>query len=229
MNMENTMKHLMKKSAAVLFLALSGAAFAGGTTMEPAVADIAHQWAKINYHTPEKEQEKAFHALAGKAAQLVAAKPDDAQAKVWEAISLAGYAKANGGLGALAAAREARDLLLAAEKIDPHTLDGSIYTSLGSLYAKVPGWPLGFGDKKKAAKYLETALQINPEGIDAHYFYADYLAGQGDYAGAVAHLHRALAAAPRPGREDADAGRRADVQALLDDIRSNHGDKLAAK
>jgi len=43
-------------------------------------------------------------------------------------------------------------------------LNGSVYNSLGSLYAKVPGWPLGFGDKKKAQAYFEKALAINRTG-----------------------------------------------------------------
>jgi len=102
--------------------------------------------------------------------------------------------------------------LLAAEKINPNALNGSIYTSLGSLYYKVPGWPIGFGDKKKAREYLEKALQLNPTGIDPNYFYADFLSGQGEYAKAVEYYKKALAAPARPGREDADAGRRQDVE-----------------
>ena len=65
-----------------------------------------------------------------------------------------------------------KNLLLQAEKIDSNALNGSIYTSLGSLYYKVPGWPIGFGDNSKALIYLKKALQINPNGIDANYFYA---------------------------------------------------------
>ena len=67
----------------------------------------------------------------------------------------------------------------------PAVLDGSIYTSLGSLYAKAPGWPLSFGDRKKAKAYLEQALTINPDGIDPNFFYGDYLFRKGDYAEAA--------------------------------------------
>jgi tetratricopeptide (TPR) repeat protein len=220
---------MKKPLAALLFSLLATLGHADDGNMEAAVGDIAHRWAKINYQTPAKEQEKAFKDLADQAGRLVASEPGKPQPLVWQAITLASYAKVNGGLGALSAVKQARDLLLAAEKIDPQTLHGSVYTSLGSLYAKVPGWPIGFGDKKQAKKYLETALKMNPKGIDAHYFYADYLAGTGDYSTAVEHLQQALLAPPRPGREDADAGRHKDVQALLDDIRSKHADKLAAR
>ncbi|MDP2247983.1 MAG: tetratricopeptide repeat protein, partial [Nitrosomonadales bacterium] len=126
---------------------------------------------------------------------------------------------AKGGLGALKQAEKARDLLLLAEKINPQALQGSAYTTLGSLHYKVPGWPIGFGDKKKARTYLEKALQINPDGIDPNYFYADFLSEQGDYNKALQYYEKALAATPRPGREDADAGRRQEIESGMEAAR----------
>ena len=35
-------------------------------------------------------------------------------------------------------------------------------SSLGVLYYKVPGWPIGFGDKDKARDLLQKALAVNP-------------------------------------------------------------------
>jgi len=217
---------------AILALVLSTAlnfAAAASTDDNEGVADIAHQWAKVSYQTPDKEKEAAFQAIIGNAQQLVAANPGKAEPMIWKAIVLSSAAKEEGGLGALGKVKEARNLLLAAEKINPTALNGSIYNSLGSLYAKVPGWPIGFGDKKLAREYLEKALSINPNGIDPNYFYADFLVAQGDYAKAEEHLKRALASPPRPGREDADAGRRQDVLKLLDNLKQKHGDQLSSK
>jgi len=125
-------------------------------------------------------------------------------------------------LGALKIAEQSRDLLLAAEKINPQALNGSAYTTLGSLHYKVPGWPIGFGDKKKARAYLEKAVQMNPTGIDPNYFYGDFLMEQGEYAKAAEYFKKALEAPPRPGREDADQGRRAEVQQALEKAKQ-HG------
>ena len=121
----------------------------------------------------------------------------------------------HGGLGALSMVKHARKLLLAAEKIDPAALHGSIYTTLGSLYDQVPGWPLGFGDKDKARACLQKALQINPNGIDANYFWADFLYRHDHPKQALAALQKALKAAPRPDRPLADQGRREDIHALI--------------
>ncbi len=55
-------------------------------------------------------------------------------------------------------------------------------------------------------------MQINPTGIDPFYFYADFLLEQGETAKAVEYFNKALNAPARPGREDADAGRRADIE-----------------
>jgi len=219
----------MKSRYALITLCLLSCLAKAETPMPEMVAGIAHSWAKINYQDPEKEREGEFNNLAAQAEQIVKNNPGRAEPMIWQAIVLASNAKAKGGLGALSMVRKARDLLLAAEKVDPSALNGSIYTSLGSLYAKVPGWPIGFGDADKARMYLEMALKINPHGIDSQYFYGDFLNSKGDYKKAIDHLNEALAAPPRIGREDADAGRRKEIEALITEIRLNHGDQLATK
>ena len=135
---------------------------------------------------------------------------------VWQAIILSGYAKAAGGITAgikaLKAVDQSKDLLLESISIDSQALDGSAYTSLGSLYYKVPVWPISFGNKEKAREYLEKGLSINPNGIDANYFYADYLMEIGNYEKAVKYFEKALNAPARLGREDADEGRKKEVK-----------------
>ncbi len=133
--------------------------------------------------------------------------------------------RCQGGLGALALVKEARGQFEKALALEPRALDGSAYTSLGSLYYQVPGWPLGFGNDKKAWELLVQGLAINPQGIDANYFYGDFLRDQGDYAGAEKAFKHALEAAPRPGRELADAGRRKEIHdalALVEVKLANH-------
>lgn len=206
-------KYIVWLVAALLSVNL---AFAGESAapaaLDPAIVQLQHDWAKANYHTAKDQQEAAFKALAERAHQVAAGSPDKAEAMIWEAIVLSGYAKAKGGLGALKFAEQARDLLQASLKVDPQALQGSAHTSLGSLYYKVPRWPLGFGDHKKAREHLEKALAINPNGIDPNYFYADFLLEEGEAAKAVEYFNKALNAPPRPGREDADAGRKADIE-----------------
>lgn len=208
----------LKTAVTLLFLVFGVGAAQAQTTPEPLDADIAqlqHGWAQAFYTVPEKQKESAFKALAAQASQVTSHHAGRAEPLVWEAIVLSSYAKFEGGLGALDKIKRARKLLLAAEGIDAKVLDGSIYTSLGSLYAKSPGWPLAFGDKTKAREYLEKALTLNPEGIDPNFFLGELLLDQGDKAGARRHLDKALQAAPRPGREDADAGRREEARVLL--------------
>ncbi len=183
--------------------------------LDTALATLQHHWATATYHTAKNEQEAAFKALVEEAHQTSQQYAGASEAMIWEAIVLSGYAKSMGPLhpvNALKAAEQARDLLLASLQTHPQALNGSAYTTLGSLYFRVPGWPIGFGDKKKAREYLEKALQINPTGIDSNYFYADFLRAQGDYAQAVNYYQKALQAPARPGREDADAGRKVEIE-----------------
>jgi Tfp pilus assembly protein PilF len=116
-------------------------------------------------------------------------------------------------------AKRAKAHYEAALKIRPDVLDGSAYNSLGVLYYKVPGWPVGFGSDKKAQELLQKALAVNPRGIDPNFFYGEFLVEQGKPREAMTYLERALQAPPRPGRDIADAGRREEARKLLEEAR----------
>jgi tetratricopeptide (TPR) repeat protein len=162
------------------------------------IATLQHGWARAYYVLPESQKESAFTQLEAQATDLVARNPGRAEPLVWQAIVQSSHAKFAGGLHALDLIKKARDHLLDAEKIDAKALDGSVYTSLGSLYAKAPGWPLSFGDRKKAKAYLEQALAINPQGIDPNFFYGELLIDQGHIDDGKAHLEQALKAPRDP-------------------------------
>jgi tetratricopeptide (TPR) repeat protein len=183
--------------------------------VEEDVKALQSEWEQVKYARPAAEQEKGFEALT-KSAEAVRAKyPDRAEPQIWYGIVAASYAGARGGLGALSVVKQAKKALEDALAMDPKALQGSAYTSLGSLYYQVPGWPIGFGDDQKARDLLQKALAINPEGMDPNYFLGDLLYRKGDYDGARQALARALKAPPRPDRPLADAGRRREIEALL--------------
>jgi tetratricopeptide (TPR) repeat protein len=186
------------------------------TPFDAQLAHIQEQWAVANYQIISEPQKlKAFEALAAEAHRFSAENPQRAEPLIWEGIVLSTYAGAKGGLGALSLAKKSRAVLEAALEIDDQALDGSAYTSLGTLYAKVPGFPLGFGSDDKAQDLLAKALTINPDGIDPNYFYAQYLCDRHECRDAVRYLQRAAQAAPRPGRELADEGRHREVMELM--------------
>lgn len=209
----------MKISKWILAAALMGSSsLAMADAMMDAIADLQHGWAKGYYSTPEKQQEAYFETLQAKAHEVTAKFPGKPEALIWEGIITSTHAKYQSKLSAGGTASEARDLLLQAEKIDANALDGSALTSLGSLYYKVPRI-ISFGDHAKARAYLERALKVNPNGIDQNFFMGEFLAEKGEKAKAVEFLKKAQAAPARPGREDADAGRRAEIQELLSKLK----------
>jgi tetratricopeptide (TPR) repeat protein len=201
-------------AAAIVSLLLPSAAQAAN--IEGAITDLQHEWEIIRYQTPAAEREKRFEALAAKARLVSEANPGRSEPLVWEGIIVSSWAGEKGGLGALGLVKQAKALYEEAIRIDGDVLDGSAYNSLGVLYYKVPGWPVGFGDKAKASQMLQKALTINPKGIDPNFFYGEYLLETGHPEQAVTYLERALQAPPRPSRQVADAGRRDEARALLD-------------
>ncbi len=213
----------MKKYAwliALLFAANS--AFAETAPLDASIEKLQHDWATANYQTPEKDREAALKKLSEQAHQVTASNPGRAEPLIWEGIITSTLAKYQGKLSAGSTAKAARDLLLAAEKIDANAMDGSALTSLGSLYYKVPRF-ISFGDHDKAREYLERALKINPNGIDSNYFYADFLLERGEYAKSLEYFKKALNAPARPNREDADSGRKADIQEGIKQVEKKSG------
>ena len=189
--------------------------------MSPELLELSESWAKIKYQMPEDMRVDALQALNQEAAALVETNPGEAEPLVWQAIILSTTAGEKGGLGALSLVKQAKKLLERAEAIDPEVLGGSVYTSLGSLYYQVPGWPIGFGSDEKAESYLKKALAANPDGIDPNYFYGDFLLQERkNYKEALYAFERALVAQPRLNRPIADAGRRAEIEDALAKVKS---------
>jgi tetratricopeptide (TPR) repeat protein len=210
----------MNRALAGLLAAILGqiVTLPGGALAAPvddAVSELQRDWEVIRYQTPAAERERRFEALAAKAHKVSETFPGRSEPLVWEGIVISSLAGERGGLGALGLVKQAKAIYEQAIQIDGNVLDGSAYNSLGVLYYKVPGWPVGFGDKAKARELLQKALEINPQGIDPNFFFGEFLVETRHGDEAVAYLERALQAQPRPGRQIADTGRKDEARALL--------------
>ncbi|MDT8310660.1 MAG: hypothetical protein RQ732_04365 [Methylophaga sp.] len=187
--------------------------------VSPKVVDLQTKWAEANYNLSGKAQTQAFETLIKEADAAKTMSSNAADILIWRGIIHSSYAGIKGGIGALSLAKAAKTDLETALKLDDKALDGSAYTTLGTLYHKVPGWPLGFGDDDKAAELLKTSIKLNPEGIDSNYFYGLFLMDKKDFKAAEQHLLKAQQAAPRPERPLADKGRQAEIRKALQQVR----------
>ncbi|SLK03293.1 tetratricopeptide repeat protein [Novosphingobium mathurense] len=200
-------------AAPLLACALPSAAFAD---MASDVKSVNDGWAHIAYEVKgSSTQTKALDQLAKQAATIVARYPGKAEPLLWQGIITSEQANRANIFHKMSLATRARDLIAKAYSLDPRAADGGAALSLGVLYYKVPGSPLGWGDDEKAQKLLKQALAVDPNGLDSNYFYGDYLLDQGDRAGAKTFLQKALLAPHDPARPVWDAGRRREVRALL--------------
>lgn len=210
----------MLKLAMPALLAVAGTAMparaSGDPAMDAAVMRINNGWAHIRYEIHDKSvQFNQLVALEAQAAKVVAQYPGKAEPLLWEGIVVSEEAARASTLRQLGLAGRAREILARAYSINPNVAGGGAAMSLGVLYYKVPGWPLGFGSTSKARSYFQQALKLDPAGLDNNFFYGDFLASEGDKANARLYLRKALAAPVNPSRPVWDAGRRAEVRALL--------------
>lgn len=189
---------------------------AAEASMDSDLRQIAVTWAHITYEVKNRDdQETRMTALAESAAKVANSYPDRAEPLIWWGIISSSEASYANPFSALGLAKTARQLLEKAGRLNYRALDGAVPTSLGALYYMVPGFPLGFGDNDKARGYLEQGIAISPNGLDANYFYGDFLFRQGEYSKAASALNHALSTPVEQDRPVWDAGRRADIRALL--------------
>jgi len=203
---------------AAILLGIAAPALAAGS-MSQDVKVINDGWAHIAYEVHgSSAQTRALDHLADQAAALVARYPNQAEPLLWQGIVVSEQANRANFLHKLGLATHARDLIARAYAINPRAANGGAAMSLGVLYYKVPGSPIGFGDDARARRLLREALALDPDGLDANYFFGDFLHDQGADPEAKTYLQRALRAPHDASRPVWDAGRRREVQALLTKI-----------
>lgn len=219
------MKFLKLRIAAVALLALSGTAHASADPqMDAAVKGINDQWARIRYLVAGRdEQYRQLDQLAVKAAQVSARYPGKAEPLLWQGIVTSEEAARASVFRQLGLAKQAKAILEKAQAIDPNIADGGVKMSLGVLYYRVPGSPIGFGSTEKARQLLEAALRQDPRGMDNNFFYADFLNDEGHPAQAKVFAQRGLQAPVNHDRPVWDAGRRAELRKLIAKIDAKLG------
>lgn len=185
------------------------------TAYDGELFSLKNRWEHTVTDMPANQRESTLRSLASEAEKIADQHPNEAEVLIWQGIVLASYARERGGLGALGIAGDARDVLERAIKIDPQGGNGSAYVTLGALYDRAPGRPLGFGNSNTAERMFQRALEIRPDGIDVNYYYAAFLKEQGNTQAAREHAQRAVDGAARDNRQASDEALRRDAQALL--------------
>jgi tetratricopeptide (TPR) repeat protein len=184
--------------------------------LPPEVRRLQTKWEAIKFGVPEgDEQTKQMNALGEEADAVAAHSPGIPEAVIWDGIITSERASMASTFSALSFAKRARDILEQAYNMDPARMDAGATTSLGVLYYRVPGFPIGFGDKAKARQLLEQAVKLAPNGLDAWYFYGDFLYTQNEYPKAIEVFQHALKIPQHPDRPLWDKNRRLVIEELL--------------
>jgi tetratricopeptide (TPR) repeat protein len=224
----STARHLRMTSTSrrlvLSYILIAIAGFRGLPAHAAGAADaevhrLQSTWEAIKFGVPEGDAQTAKMNALGEDADAVAARfPDSPEVLIWDGIITSERASMAGAFSALGLAKRARDILEQAYKMAPAKLDAGAPTSLGVLYYRVPGFPIGFGETAKARQLLEQAVKLAPTGLDAWYFYGDFLYDQKEYSKAAEAFHHALGLPPHPDRPLWDKNRRLVIQERLDSI-----------
>ena len=219
--MARHLKMIRALLGSILMMASIGAVCAANNpALNPDILRLALDWEHIKFEVQNPDdQENQMALLAERALQVSKRYQNQPDAAIWLGIIVseqASMASENGSpFKALSLAAKARDILESIEKSDPAALDAGAPTSLGVLYYRVPGFPISFGDTSKARLCLQKAVANAPNGLDANYFYGDFLYQQHELGEAAKVLRHALALPAHPDRPVWDKSRRVVIQELL--------------
>lgn len=158
--------------------------------------ELQQNWAIARYQFKDHEQQQRLRALIPAADALVSSHSNSADAYLWAAIVRGSLAESVNGFSVLNTVKEAKTLLEKSLELDPTAEAACAYAVLGTLYAKAPGWPVAFGDAKKARELLQKGLTISPDGMNINYFNAKFFAEQKEYGRALHYAERAAQARP---------------------------------
>lgn len=184
--------------------------------LKATLSAVEAEWALTYYDESKDKQAKVYDRLLDRVESLSSHYPEMAELLFWKAVILATRADHQDAFSALKAVHEARDLLIEAIRLKPDVMGGSAYVTLGTLYYMVPKWPIAFGDDDLAKQMLETALKINPNAIDANYFYGEYLALHNRVNDAAEFFARAAHAPARIDQSYADEQLKMEAMQALD-------------
>jgi tetratricopeptide (TPR) repeat protein len=123
----------------------------------------------------------------------LAARPDDPDGLLWLAANLGAGGLARGKLTALRVLPEMEQTLLRLDAVAPAYEHAAAARTLARLYQKAPAI-ISIGSSDKARRYFERALALGPGFPGNQALAADFFAGEGDRARAVALARQALAA-----------------------------------
>ncbi|MEY2697481.1 MAG: hypothetical protein RL333_1619 [Pseudomonadota bacterium] len=208
----------------ILFSALNSAVGALSPSDLKIIQGVKDEWETAFYTLSQEQQEPILKTLSMKADTLIQQYPDAAEAYLVAGLIQCSLAANEGGFSALGRVKKARQFVLQAMDKDPLAMDGSGYVILGNLYYRLPGWPISFGDNKVARSYLETAIRLYPEGLDANYFYGDFLLDEGNPAAALPFLEKADRAPVRALSRLSDLKLKEELKVSLKSAREGKGE-----
>lgn len=204
----------------IVNLLLTAALFAvmpAHAAFEDELSTLQQHWANIRYQVKADDRKKPLEKLVVEADAFVAKYSDKASAHLWAGTIRGSLAEAINGMSALSIVKEAKTNLEKSIELDPKAEDSYALGVLGMMYSKVPGWPVGFGDDKKAKELFKKGLEASPQGVNINYLYASYLFDKGDFQQAQTYIKKAEQAAA-PGSADVWAGRQQEIHELAEKI-----------
>lgn len=216
---EMTMRYRMMSALFVALLLVIKPAYAA---FDDELSVLQQHWASARYQASGDERKKQLEKMAEEANSFTKKYSDKAESYLWAAVIKASLAEAINNLSALSIAKDAKANLEKSIELDPKAEDSYAYGMLGAMYARAPGWPVAFGDDKKAREMLKKGVELAPNGMNVNYFNAQYYFDKDEYQKALPYIEKAAQATPPypPDKSLAVSNRQREIQEMSEKIKA---------
>ncbi len=167
------------------------------STQDPAViAELARlECANADVESKKSKRIALYNNCFETAGKALSGNVDEVVALYWKAVAMGKLSEERGIINAQRMTRPMENLFLRVIALNEHYDNAGGHKALGRMYFRLPGFPISFGDKKKAIFHLKRALELYPHDIIARAFYAEALYEMGQKQEAF-QLAEAILATP---------------------------------
>lgn len=164
------------------------------STESTALAELSRlKFMQAQLESDKERRIQLFENAIETADQALALNANDVRGLFWKAAAMGKVAEDSGIINALRMLRPMESMLLKVIELDEHYENAGAHRALGRMYHQLPGFPISFGNNRKALMHLKRAHELFPRDVITRAFYAELLYDSGKKVEARKHAEFVLA------------------------------------
>jgi len=178
---------------------------------------LAHAYYYKGHFSPEgtPERERFFEQGMTHGKEAVTLNPRAVYGNYWYAANMGSWGLCRGVMASLKSIDPMHKAMVVVLEENEQFYFAGPHRVLGRLYHQAPGWPISIGNKNKAAKHLERAVQLAPSFMHNRLYLSEFYLDSGPKKKAREHLEWMINTPLHPDHQKEDGEYKEQAQQLM--------------